>query len=94
MVTFTGSTWLTFDTFDTENVQDAMEIDNGNSDTSPRVSGKIVKFEVQIYRMKTHQYVIDVQRLEGHLYLYLDLTSDLLSIMRAQAAHGQQFQVA
>lgn len=69
-----------------------MEVDNGNSDASPRVAGKTVKFEVQIYRLKTHQYVIDVQRLEGHLYLYLDLTSDLLSIMRAQAAHSPQFQ--
>lgn len=71
-----------------------MDVDNGNSDASPRLAGKIVKFEVQIYRLKTHQYVIDVQRLEGHLYLYLDLTSDLLSIMRAQAARGPQFQGA
>lgn len=71
-----------------------MEVDNGNSDASPTVSGKVIKFEVQIYRLKTHQYVIDVQRLEGHLYLYLDLTSDLLSIMRAQASQGPQFQGA
>lgn len=77
-----------------EKVIDAMDVDNGNSDASPRLAGKIVKFEVQIYRLKTHQYVIDVQRLEGHLYLYLDLTSDLLSIMRAQAARGPQFQGA
>jgi hypothetical protein len=66
-------------------MQDAMEVDNSNADsaTVPALVPRTVKFEVQVYRTKTHQYLIDVQRLDGHLYLYLDLCGDLLSLLKA-----------
>lgn len=74
-----------------------MEVDNSNADSSstPLLVPRTVKFEVQVYRTKAHQYLVDVQRLEGHLYLYLDLCGDLLSIMKAaegppQFSQGQQ----
>jgi hypothetical protein len=74
-------------------VQDAMEVDNSNADSSAQLVGpRMIKFEVQVYRIKTHQYLIDVQRLEGHLYLYLDLCGELLSVLRMHASPGPQYQ--
>lgn len=68
-------------------------MDNSNADASSQLLGpRTIKFEVQVYRIKTHQYLVDVQRLEGHLYLYLDLCGDLLSILRMHGASGPQFQ--
>ena len=69
-------------------MQDAMEVDNSNSATA-LVAPRTVKFEVQVYRTKAHQYLVDVQRLDGHLYLYLDLCGDLLSIMKAAEGPAQ-----
>lgn len=65
-----------------------MEVDNSNSATA-LVAPRTVKFEVQVYRTKAHQYLVDVQRLDGHLYLYLDLCGDLLSIMKAAEGPAQ-----
>lgn len=65
-----------------------MEVDNSNSAT-PLLAPRTVKFEVQVYRTKAHQYLVDVQRLDGHLYLYLDLCGDLLSIMKAAEGPSQ-----
>lgn len=78
-----------------QDIQDAMEVDQSNTDnTNPLLAPRTVKFEVQVYRTKAHQYLVDVQRLEGHLYLYLDLCGDLLSIIKAaeDAAHFNQGQ--
>jgi hypothetical protein len=78
-----------------QDMQDAMEVDNGNADsTGPLLAHRTVKFEVQVYRTKTHQYLVDVQRLVGHLYLYLDLGGDLLSLIKAaegSAPAAQQY---
>ena len=63
-------------------VQDDMDDDmhterpHGDSPGEPR---KDLKFEVQIYRVRTQMYLLDVQRLEGHLYLFLDLCAELIS---------------
>ena len=40
-----------------------------------------VKFEVQIYKLRPGCYVIDVQRLEGHVYHYLDLCGELAAVL-------------
>jgi hypothetical protein len=50
---------------------------------------KIIKFEVQVYRVRTQSYLIDVQRLEGHLYLFLDLCSQLLSSLSPSPTNGE-----
>jgi hypothetical protein len=50
---------------------------------------KIIKFEVQVYRVRTQSYLIDVQRLEGHLYLFLDLCSQLLSCLSPNPTNGE-----
>lgn len=74
-------------------MQDAMEVDNSNADSAtPMLAPRTVKFEVQVYRTKAHQYLVDVQRLDGHLYLYLDLCGDLLSMIEAAEGVSQYAQ--
>ena len=69
-------------------VQDDMDDDmhterpHGDSPSEPR---KDLKFEVQIYRVRTQMYLLDVQRLEGHLYLFLDLCAELISQLHLDA---------
>jgi hypothetical protein len=47
-----------------------------------------VKFEIQIYKLRPGCYVIDMQRLEGHVYHYLDLCGELSSIITQLSAAG------
>ena len=49
---------------------------------------KCLKFEVQVYRVRTQSYLVDVQRLEGHLYLFLDLCSQLLAALTPEPVGG------
>lgn len=56
-----------------------------HSDRSTAEQRKALKFEVQVYRVRTHNYLIDIQRLEGHLYLFLDLCSELISQLNLDA---------
>ncbi|KAJ7515275.1 hypothetical protein O6H91_22G008600 [Diphasiastrum complanatum] len=35
--------------------------------------GSVVKFEVQLYKMREEKYLLDMQKLEGPLFLFLDL---------------------
>lgn len=46
---------------------------------------RLIRFEVQIYRARSQQYLIDVQRLDGPLYLYFDLCSELLGFLAARS---------
>jgi Kinase associated domain 1 len=76
--------------------QDAMDEDMSSSigGSSPRADGsngsrhaqrRLIRFEVQIYRARSQQYLVDVQRLEGPLYLYFDLCSELLGFLAARS---------
>ena len=49
---------------------------SGNG-SAHEASGQL-KFEVQVYRVRSQCYLLDVQRLEGHLYLFLDLCAALI----------------
>jgi len=40
--------------------------------------GHVLKFEVQIYKARDGEYVVDFQRLQGELFLFMDLCSKLL----------------
>ena len=40
---------------------------------------KSVKFELQVYRVRQHEYVVDMQLLAGDLYLHVDVCANLLS---------------
>lgn len=49
-----------------------------------------MKFEIQIYKLRPGCYVIDMQRLEGHLYHYLDLCGELATvILQLSAQHHE-----
>lgn len=41
-----------------------------------------LKFECQMYKVRDDEYMIDVQRLSGDLFLYMDVAGRLLSDMR------------
>jgi hypothetical protein len=59
-----------------------MEEDMGVCHPPPEASPmtrKAIKFEVQVYRVRSGGYIIDMQRLDGHLYLFLDLCADLIA---------------
>eukprot|EP00238_Polyblepharides_amylifera_P000466 CAMPEP_0196572784 /NCGR_PEP_ID=MMETSP1081-20130531/2766_1 /TAXON_ID=36882 /ORGANISM="Pyramimonas amylifera, Strain CCMP720" /LENGTH=446 /DNA_ID=CAMNT_0041890217 /DNA_START=123 /DNA_END=1463 /DNA_ORIENTATION=+ len=42
----------------------------------------LVKFEVQLYRLKEERYAVDIQRLEGPLYCYMDLVNRFISELK------------
>lgn len=44
----------------------------------------IVKFEVQVYRVKEEKYMVDVQRLDGPFYCYLDLVDRVIAELKLQ----------
>lgn len=41
-----------------------------------------LRFEIMIYKVREDEYVLDVQRLEGELFLFLDVCGRLLGDMR------------
>ncbi|GAB4817310.1 hypothetical protein N2152v2_004356 [Parachlorella kessleri] len=41
-----------------------------------------IKFEVQLYKVRDQEYILDLQRLSGGLFLYMDLCGNLLSTLR------------
>jgi Kinase associated domain 1 len=47
---------------------------------------KIVKFEIQIYKTRPGSYIVDIQRLEGHVYSFLDVCGELAHIILEGAA--------
>ena len=42
-----------------------------------------VKFEIQVYRDRHGRYVLDVQRLDGHVYTFLDVITSIFSELRS-----------
>jgi 5'-AMP-activated protein kinase catalytic alpha subunit len=44
--------------------------------------GHLVKFEVQLYRLKEERYAIDLQRTDGDLMIFLDISAALLAELR------------
>jgi Kinase associated domain 1 len=57
-----------------------------NSSGSKHVQCRLIRFEIQIYHARSQQYIVDVQRLQGPLYLYLDLCSELLRFLAARSS--------
>jgi Kinase associated domain 1 len=55
------------------------------ADGSNHVQRRLIRFEVQIYLARSQQYIVDVQRLQGPLYLYFDLCSELLRFLAARS---------
>jgi 5'-AMP-activated protein kinase catalytic alpha subunit len=43
---------------------------------------RVLKFEVQMYRLRDGEYVVDFQRLQGELFLFMDLCSRMFSTLR------------
>lgn len=41
-----------------------------------------IKFEVQIYKVREGEYLVDFQRIAGDLFLYLDVCADVLFSLR------------
>ena len=44
---------------------------------------ELVKFELQVYRDRNSRYVLDIQRLEGHLYTFFDVVTALISELKS-----------
>ena len=42
----------------------------------------LIKFECQVYKLRDDEYVIDLQRLEGDLYIFMDISGRLAADMR------------
>jgi len=42
----------------------------------------VIKFECQLYRVKEERYILDLQRLEGPLYVFLDLADTLMAELK------------
>jgi 5'-AMP-activated protein kinase catalytic alpha subunit len=42
----------------------------------------VVKFELQVYRVREERYMLDIQRLDGPLYCFMDLVDRLLSVLQ------------
>ena len=42
--------------------------------------------ELQLYRMRDERYMLDIQRIEGHLMLFLDVAANLLATLNVQHA--------
>lgn len=42
-----------------------------------------VKFELQVYRDRNSRYVLDIQRLEGHMYTFFDVVTALISELKS-----------
>ena len=41
-----------------------------------------VKFEIQLYRSREGEYVVDLQRLEGELFFFLDICGRVASMVQ------------
>ncbi|CAM6041827.1 unnamed protein product [Sphagnum compactum] len=50
-----------------------------NKDNEAGIRSNLVKFEVQLYKMREEKYMLDLQRIEGSYFLFLDICTSLLS---------------
>ncbi len=67
----------------TDGHMDGVEDGLTQSSTSSLSNERIVKFEAQLYKSRDgSEYVLDFQRLQGELFLFVDLCSGLLSSIR------------
>ncbi|CAL5229165.1 g12440 [Coccomyxa viridis] len=53
--------------------------DHGRSMSLPGSKERVLKFELQMYKMRDGEYCIDIQRLVGELFLFMDLCGVLLA---------------
>ncbi|KAK9829879.1 hypothetical protein WJX72_008401 [[Myrmecia] bisecta] len=68
---------------DMEDGSPDMDTASANSGgTHPSDGRRIVKFEMQMYKMRDGEYSVDIQRLQGELFLFMDLCGSLLASMR------------
>ena len=42
-----------------------------------------IKFEIQVYRDKNNRYVLDIQRLQGHMYTFLDVVTAIFGDLQS-----------
>ncbi|BDA43258.1 Serine/threonine protein kinase OSK3 [Coccomyxa sp. Obi] len=55
-----------------------VQSDHGSSSSLPGSTERVLKFELQMYKMRDGEYCIDIQRLIGELFLFMDLCGGLL----------------
>ncbi|XP_024367043.1 SNF1-related protein kinase catalytic subunit alpha KIN10 isoform X3 [Physcomitrium patens] len=55
---------------------------SGNKDDESGVESNVLKFELQLFKMREEKYLLDLQRVEGPTYLFLDLFSAFLIELR------------
>jgi 5'-AMP-activated protein kinase catalytic alpha subunit len=54
----------------------------GTKDNESGVESNVLKFEVQLFKLREEKYMLDLQRLEGPTYLFADLCSAFLAELR------------
>jgi len=54
----------------------------GETDNESSVETNFIKFEVQLFKMREEKYLLDLQRVEGPSFLFLDLCSNFLADLR------------
>lgn len=59
-----------------------METCRDEVEGQPTSRQRLLKFEVQMYRMREGEYVVDFQKLQGELFLFMDLCSTLFCSLR------------
>ncbi|KAG0568994.1 hypothetical protein M758_6G053700 [Ceratodon purpureus] len=51
----------------------------GNKDNESGVESNVLKFELQLFKLREEKYLLDFQRIEGPTYLFLDLCAAFLA---------------
>lgn len=71
--------------------EDSNELSASRNDTADMCSdgtasetAKTVKLEIQVYKIRTNEFMVDMQRLSGDSFLYIDVCANLM--LRLQAA--------
>lgn len=72
------------------NIKARMELPAPSGPTAPPLppgatEPRVLKFELQLYRMKEERYILDMQRLEGDLMSFMDVCGRLLAELRLPA---------
>ncbi|KDD76318.1 hypothetical protein H632_c270p0, partial [Helicosporidium sp. ATCC 50920] len=62
--------------------ESSMDEHEGEGEGGAATLERLVKFEVQVYKVREGEYVLDFQRVSGDLFLYMDLCGKVLYSLR------------
>eukprot|EP00232_Nephroselmis_pyriformis_P004979 CAMPEP_0182903420 /NCGR_PEP_ID=MMETSP0034_2-20130328/31260_1 /TAXON_ID=156128 /ORGANISM="Nephroselmis pyriformis, Strain CCMP717" /LENGTH=515 /DNA_ID=CAMNT_0025038291 /DNA_START=214 /DNA_END=1761 /DNA_ORIENTATION=+ len=56
----------------------------GSANSILEAGGKVLKFELQLYKMRDEKYLLDLQKVDGELFLFLDFCAMMLQELRVK----------